>query len=211
MEGALFDVGIKKAGIGHSAASHKETRRLQSLNHDDYHHPQEKIAQLEAIKDFVKGDILEVFAGQGNLTKFYQQHGNVIPLNKAETGDSFQYIYKLRYERKRFDVIDIDSYGYPDKFFPVVFEMLKPDSLLVITFPIVGTNCVNGIVEQHFINFWRSARPTIGDITGILTDFALRDYGVLSLESVVKIKRIWRLAYRYRKEKATTMCNVRNR
>ena len=109
------------------------------------------------------------------------------------------------------DVIDIDSYGYPDLFFPVVFEMMHDEALLVFTFPIVGVNCVNGIVEQHFINFWHSDRPSIGDITGVLTDQALRNWYLISLVDVVKIKRIWRFMFDCKRVKATEMCNVKNR
>ena len=32
--------------VGHTAKSHKKTRLKQSQNHNDFHHPKEKIAQL---------------------------------------------------------------------------------------------------------------------------------------------------------------------
>ena len=73
---------------GHSAKTHKETRKAQRLNATKYHHPKEKIAQLEEFKNVVHGEILEVFAGKGNLTQWYQQHGNVTALSKEETGNS---------------------------------------------------------------------------------------------------------------------------
>lgn len=197
--------------IGHSATSHKKTRLLQAENADKYHHPDEKIAQLEKFVDYLQGNILEVFAGQGNLTAFYEKYGKVTPMTKEVFGSSFDAIYKMRGERKRFDVIDIDSYGYPDLFFPVVFEMMRDKSLLVFTFPVVGVNCLNGIVEQHFINFWRSSRPTIGDITGVLTDLALRNWYLIKLVDVQKIKRIWRFVFECERQKATVFCNVKNR
>ena len=56
-------------------------------------------------------------------------------------------------------------------------------------------------MEQHFINFWGSARPTIGDVTGVITDHALRDWKIASLISVRKIKPIWRLAFLVKQEK----------
>ena len=62
--------------------------------------------------------------------------------------------------------------------FPINFEMIKDEGLLIFTFPVIGVQCVNGIVEQHFINFWGSAEPTIGDVTGVITDHALRDWKV---------------------------------
>jgi len=196
---------------GHSAEKHKIIRLKQNQNADEYHHPDEKITQLNEFKHFLTGDILEVFAGKGNLTKYYNNFGRVTPMTKEEFGNSFDAIYKMRSDRKRYNVIDIDSYGYPDKFFPVVFELMKDECLLVFTFPIVGINCLNGIMEQHFINFWRSARPTIGDITGILTDMALREWYLLQLIDVRKIKRIWRFVFTAKRKKATVFCNVKNR
>lgn len=198
--------------IGHTANTHKVIRKKQNNNDDNYHHPVEKIKQLENFTNFFKNkNILEVFAGQGNLTKYYSKFGNVTPMTKETFGNSFDYIYQMRADSKKWSVIDIDSYGYPDHFFPVVFELMEDESLLIFTFPIVGVNCLNGIQEQHFINFWRSARPTIGDVTGVLTDLALRYWIIASLVDVVKINRIWRFIYKCKKTKATEFCNVKNR
>ena len=156
-------------------------------------------------------DVLEVFAGQGNLTEFYTGCGcRVEAMTKEKFGSSFDAIYKLRADRKKYDLIDIDSYGYPDKFFPVVFEMLKDEGTLVFTFPIVGVNCLNGITEQHFYTFYRGI-PTIGDVVGQITDWGLREWIMTSLVDIQKIKRIYRFVFHCSRKKATEMCNVRNR
>jgi hypothetical protein len=197
---------------GHTKNSHILIRQKQKNNDDEYHHPKEKIQQLDLFKSFFKNkEILEVFGGQGNLTAYYTQYGSVTSMTKEKFGSSFDYIYQMRADKKKWDVIDIDSYGYPDHFFPIVFDLMRDKSLLIFTFPIVGVNCLNGITEQHFINFWRSDRPTIGDITGVLTDMALRYWFLLSLKDVKKIKRIWRIAFECKKQKATEFCNVKNR
>jgi len=190
---------------------HKRLRMLQNNNADSHHHPQEKILQLEKFEKHIYGEILEVFAGAGNLTKYYEKLGKVTALKKEVTGDSFEFIYKLRADQKKYDVIDIDGYGYPSKFFPIVFEMLKSEGLLIFTFPVIGVQNLNGITEQHFINFWGSARPTIGDVTGKVTDYGLREWQLVSLLSCTKIKKIWRFIFQVKKEKATLFCNVRNR
>ena len=203
-------------GVGHSKESHKETRRKQKMNAEDYHHKDEKINQLNKFCSYIKGkygdnEILEVFAGQGNLTEYYKNISiNVTAMTKETFGDSFHAIYKLRADRKKYDVIDIDSYGYPDKFFPVIFEMMKERCLLVFTFPIVGVNCLNGITEQHFYTFYFQ-KPTIGTVVGRITDWALREWFLVSLLDVVKIKRIYRFVFDCRRVLATEMCNVRNR
>lgn len=198
--------------VGHTPESHRKIRLKQSQNHNDHHHPKEKIQQLNKFKDrLINKNILEVFAGQGNLTKFYNGLGKVTPMTREKFGSSFDYIYQVRADSKRWDVIDIDSYGYPDLFFPIVFELMENECLLIFTFPVVGVNCLNGIQEQHFINFWRSSRPTVGDVAGIVTDLGLRYWILCSLADVVKIKRIWRFVFSCKKTKATEFCNVRNR
>ena len=141
----------RRGMVGHNADSHKKTRLGQNQNIDEYHHPSEKIIQLQKYDHLLYGEILEVFAGQGNLTKYYKNFGNVTPLTKDTHGSSFDAIYKLRGDGLKYDVIDIDSYGYPDRFFPVVFEIMKDECLLIFTFPIVGVNCLNGITELVFI------------------------------------------------------------
>lgn len=203
---------------GHSKETHKETRRKQAANDDIYHHPKEKIAQLKRLIEegilerlSISLEVLEVFAGHGNLTKFYKEMGaEVTPLTQAETGNSFDYVFKLRFENRQFDVIDIDSYGYPTRFFPLIFELMKDECLLLFTFPIVGVNCLNGIIEQHFYTWFRGI-PTIGDIVARVTDDALREWRLASLVDVVKIKRIYRLAFMCKRVNATDLCNVRNR
>lgn len=198
-------------GTGHSKKSHKEIREKQKMNVEDYHHPNEKIQQLKKFEDYLGGDVLEVFAGKGNLTKYYKNISNsVIAMRKEELGSSFDAIYKLRAEKKKYNVIDIDSYGYPDKFFPVVFEMMKERCLLIFTFPIIGVNCLNGITEQHFYTFYFQ-KPTIGTVVGRITDWGLREWILVSLLDVVKIKRIYRFVFDCKRVKATEMCNVRNR
>lgn len=196
---------------GHSANTHKRIRKNQRDNIDAYHHPVEKMAQLEAIKEYVGGEILEVFAGKGNLTEWYKERGNVTAMTKEETGDSFEYIYKLRSDRKKYNWIDIDSYGYPDKFFPLVFEMMKKKCGLVFTFPQIGINCHNGINQQHFSTFYGNPSPTIGDVVGRITDWALREWYLASLIDVRKIDRIYRVVFICRRMKSTVMTNVRNR
>ncbi len=63
------------------AQRHDVVRAKQAGNADEVHHPDEKADQLVRtlekpanLKDF---KILELFAGQGNLTKIYEQYGTV--------------------------------------------------------------------------------------------------------------------------------------
>ena len=67
-----------------------------------------------------------MFAGQGNLTNIYKAYGDVIPYDKKylKTGDSFLEYHRLIADKKKFDIIDLDPYGFPNRFFPDVFYLL---------------------------------------------------------------------------------------
>ena len=194
-----------------NSKTHERLRDRQESNLDSHHHPIEKIAQLENFSEFLSGDILELFSGKGNLTKFYSEYGNVHACTKETTGDSFKYVYKLAANNKKFNVIDIDGYGLPSSFMDIVFKLMKPECLLILTFPVVGVQCVNGIFEQHYVNHWKSSRPTTGDIVGCTTDFGLRHWFLPKLIDVVKINKIWRIIFLCNRIKATEMTNTRNR
>ena len=45
--------------VGHTAKSHKKTRLKQSQNHNDFHHPKEKIAQLNKFKNHELQELLK--------------------------------------------------------------------------------------------------------------------------------------------------------
>ena len=60
-----------------NAVKHERLRIKQSDYLDSHHHPQEKLKQLNKVDDFIYGDILELFAGQGNLSEHYKQKGNL--------------------------------------------------------------------------------------------------------------------------------------
>ena len=194
-----------------NAVKHERLRIKQSDYLDSHHHPQEKLKQLNKVDDYIYGDILELFAGQGNLSDHYKQKGNLYQCTKENTGDSFQHLFELINNKKHFDVIDIDSYGYPSQFMDNVWHVMKPTSTLIITFPVMGVQCINGIVEQHFINFWRSARPSTGDVVGAITDYGLKYWYLPKLVDVVKIKPIWRFVFECVRVKATEFCTTKNR
>ena len=63
------------------AIRHDITRKKQFDYCDTLHHPDEKINQIRnVLSKLLKGEdlnILELFAGQGNLTKIYSEYGKV--------------------------------------------------------------------------------------------------------------------------------------
>lgn len=156
---------------------------------DDYHHPVEKIDQLESnIPDHYLDNnvkVLELFAGvngNGNLTKWYTEWlGPVTALDESITGDSTLYIHKLIYNKEKFDVIDIDPYGWPTGLFPNIFMLMKKRTLLLFTFPKPGTCVMNCTLESKFISFWGTPRPTEGDVIGKIVDEAKKYWYIPSV------------------------------
>jgi hypothetical protein len=108
-------------------------------------------------------------------------------------------------------VVDIDSYGLPSKMMDSVWKLLKDESVLILTYPVVGVQCLNGIYEQHYVNHWKSSRPTVGDIIGATTDCALKHWIFPRVVDIQKIKPIWRFVFHCERVKATEFTNTRNR
>ena len=93
----------------------------------------------------------------------------------------------------------------------IIFKLMKKDCLLIITFPVIGVQCLNGIYEQHFVNNWKSTRPTTGDVIGATTDYGLRHWYLPKLVDLKKIKPIWRFIFDCERVKATEFTGTRNR
>ena len=124
------------------AIRHDVVRAKQKQNDNEVHHPDEKINQIKKVFAEFEWDndknpkILEMFAGQGNLTNIYEAYGDVTAYDKKhlKTGDSFLEYHRLIADKKKFDIIDLDPYGFPNRFFPDVF-LLIDKGVMFITMP----------------------------------------------------------------------------
>ena len=172
-------------------------------NNDQYHHPKEKMAQLDDIRNhsgmeqLFSGEILEVFAGdKGNLTPYYAKSGHVFPMTPNTTGDSYTAIHAARGKGIKCDIIDIDPYGDPYKIIDVAIEMLKPISLLIVTwFKMAPRND-----WQKNINLRRHGHQhavSIGDVSEIVMDAGWDEGFVLSPMSTchMELSGIWRIPF----------------
>ena len=120
---------------------------------------QQKNAHL--LKPSRRKKILELFSGQGNLTKLYENYGSVTAYDKKhlKTGDSFLEYHRLISDRKKFNVIDLDPYGFPNRFFPDIF-LLIDKGILFVTMPKPYVNILNGITQTHLICYYGTHNPT---------------------------------------------------
>ena len=198
------------------AIRHDVVRAKQSQNSNEVHHPDEKINQIESIlKNYHIKDnhkILELFAGQGNLTKVYKKYGEVIACDKkyCKTGNSFLLYHKMIYEKQKFSIVDIDPYGFPTRLFPDIF-LLIDNGLLFVTMPKPYVNILNGITQAHLISYFGEPNPSEKAIIEKIATWGLCHWRKVQLISSVDCKSIWRFCFHVEKVKATDYTGVKNR
>ena len=198
------------------AIRHDVVRKKQAENANEVHHPDEKKNQIEWVMSNLNAqrnhDILELFAGQGNLTKVYERYGSVTALDKKylKTGDSFLVFHKLIAEKKKYTVIDIDPYGFPNRFFPDIFLLIE-DGIMFVTMPKPYVNILNGITQAHLISYYGEPNPSEDTIIERLALWGLCHWRQVELIDSIDCKSVWRFAFSVKKVKATEYTGVRNR
>ncbi len=216
MQQRLFidgDVIIDKINKTYRAIRHDVTRHKQKENYDKVHHPNEKEYQIKSILEEQKElKILELFAGHGNLTKLYEQYGKVDAYDKKylKTGDSFLVFHKLISEKKKYNVIDIDPYGFPNRFFPDIFLLIE-NGILFVTMPKPYVNILNGIVAGHLISYYGEQNPSKETIIERIALWGICHWRMVELISCMDCKSVWRFAFNIQKVKATEYTGTRNR
>ena len=194
------------------AKRHDIVRSKQKNNNSECHHPKQKIKQIRnTLTDKDNLNILELFAGYGNLTEIYEKYGQVDCYDKKlGTGDSYLIFHKLISEKKTYDVIDLDPYGFPNRFFPDIF-LLIDDGYMFITMPPPYINILNGITQQHLKCYYGDVSPDLETIQRKIIDYGLCHWRDIDFLDITEIGRLWRFVLRVKKVKATEYCGVRNR
>ncbi|MCY9434148.1 hypothetical protein [Bacillus haynesii] len=212
-----------------SSVKHKYVRLNQAKNEDKHHHPKEKIEQIDRVLDGGDYFILETNAGWGNLTKHYKKYAKNLIVQDIEKKkvefiksqnwksvepikcDSFKEIHKYIWSGVKFDVIDVDPYGFPSRYFPHIFQLID-DGYLFITFPKMGVQQINKIMIEHYRVFWG---VTLTDkevykekIHRKIEDYALQYYRRVALVDFVDLGRMFRFAYKVKKESALELVNL---
>lgn len=198
-------------------SNHNKTRNKQKENSDEVHHPLEKTEQIIRIinkyKDELppKLDILELFSGQGNLTKIYKEFGEVYSYDKKyeNTGDSYLIYHKLISNRNIYEIIDLDPYGFPNRFFPDIY-LLFEKGILFVTMPKPSVNILNGITQEHLISYYGEYNPSKETIINRIEKFGICHWRKVKLIDCIDLKSIWRMAFLVEKVKATEYTGVNN-
>lgn len=200
------------------AIRHDVVRAKQKRNADEVHHPDEKINQIKQVFsewDFDNSKtpkILELFAGQGNCTNVYDAYGDVTAYDKKhlKTGDSYIEYHRLIADKKKFDVIDLDPYGFPNRFFPDIFLLIEK-GILFVTMPKPYVNILNGITQTHLISYYDEHNPSEQTIIERIALMGLCHWRKVELISSLDCKSVWRFAFAVERVKATEYTGVRNR
>ncbi|MEY2630761.1 MAG: N2,N2-dimethylguanosine tRNA methyltransferase [Bacteroidota bacterium] len=198
--------------IRHDVVRGKQKRSDASINH-----PVEKSSQIKRVlndfeyEEIRKPKILELFAGDGFLTNVYAEYGDVTAFDKKlGTGDSFKEYHRLIADNKKFDVVDLDPYGFPTRFFPDIF-LLIDRGILFVTCPIPSVNILHDITKTHLFSYFGNDNPTIDQITKSIALSGLCHWRKVTEIESIKMDRMWRIAYLVEKIKATEYTGVRNR
>lgn len=194
------------------AIRHDIIRRKQRSNDEEVHHPKEKTDQIKKVLDGRSNlSILELFSGRGNLTKVYEKYGEVEKYDKIlGTGDSYLLFHKLIYEKRTFDVIDIDPYGFPNRFYPDIFLLIK-DGVMFITTPKPYINIINDMTRQQLMCYYGNSNPDIETIKAKLKLYGLCHWREVKVIDVTDLGRLWRMALSIKKVKATDYTGSKNR
>jgi hypothetical protein len=192
------------------AKRHDVIREKQRGNSNEVHHPVEKKQQIRLILNGKKSlKILELFAGQGNLTEVYKDYGMVeCHDKKINSKDSYREFHRLIADKKKYDVIDLDPYGFPNRFFPDIFLLIDD---LFITMPKPYVNILNRITRQHLTCYYGEYNPGLETIKERIKLYGLCHWRDINFLDITDLGRLWRMAIRVNKVKATIYTNTNNR
>lgn len=212
-------------GTTATSAKHKTRRLQQADNQDRYKHTDEKRRQVDK---FVSGfglHTLETHCGFGCMTEKYHEYGSVMSIDIKQDrvdavnakmlddvtcikADSEREVLLLLYHKCVFDVVDVDPYGLPSRYFPNVFGLIN-DGWLFLTFPMLGVAQINKITIEHYRSFWgielSDKDEYVEKITHRLKQYAFMHKREIKVFEIVKIGRIYRMAIRVKK---SSLCDI---
>ena len=194
------------------AIRHDVVRDRQRKNIGSTNHTTEKTLQIERVlrgKSNLK--ILELFCGDGLLSSKYKDYGNLVALDKRlGTGDSFIEYHRFIADKKKFDVIDADPYGFPSRLLPDIF-LLIDDGIFFVTVPMPHVNIPNGIFKTHLQCYFGNDKPNEDEISKKIAEYGLCHWRKITEIECINMGRMWRFAFSVEKIKSTDYTGVKNR
>jgi tRNA G26 N,N-dimethylase Trm1 len=228
--GLTFAQIAAEIGTTERSAKHKVRRLRQAMNQDRYKHTDEKLKQIQIAGLTPCRRILETHAGFGGLTRHYAQVAATVtsieikqerideikalslPNVELIKGDSEVEIYRLLHERRVFDVIDVDPYGLPSRYFPHIFGLID-DGILFLTFPVMGVAQINKMTIAHYRVFWgielSDKDVYLDKIKARLAEYAFMHKRQIEILDEKRINRIYRLAIQVKKTSLLDMLGLK--
>ncbi|MCY9861165.1 hypothetical protein OTK49_01300 [Vibrio coralliirubri] len=224
----------KHIGTTSNSVKHKVRRLQQAKGLEKYSHPKEKaelaLPILESIR-VRKGKplrTLETHCGFGGMSRVYSQFGSVLGFDIVQDRidaceasceqfegikqDSEHQLLNLRFEKRKFDIVDVDPYGLPSRYFPHIFGLID-DGYLFLTFPMMGVAQINALTIKHYQVFWgielSDKDEYIQKIVERLADYAYIEKKKITVEKVIKVDRIYRFVIKVEKIALTKLLGMR--
>ena len=190
-----------------NALKHDKQRKAQRDDKTHTNHTELKTTQIKKFIPIGEYNILELFAGNGKLSELWKTYGN---LQTNEGKDAYRLFHGLIHQGKKYDIIDLDPYGFPSRFFPDIF-LLIDDGYMTITFPHPAVNVLNGITKQTFMNYYGEECPKLETVISKIKQYALCHWRDVKILDITNMGRVNRICMRVKRVKATEYCGVRNR
>src|SRR5699024_7543110 len=124
--------------------------------------------------------------------------------------NSFREYHRLIADGKKFEVIDLDPYGFPTRLFPDIFLLIE-DGYLFVTMPKPYVNILNGITATHLTCYFGEQNPSSETIVNKIAELGLCHWRKVELLDELNLKSVWRYAFKVTKIKATDYTGVINR
>ncbi len=124
--------------------------------------------------------------------------------------DSYILFHKLISEKKNYDIIDIDPYGFPSRFMPDIFLLIE-NGLIFITIPHHAVNVLNRMTQELLNNYFDSKKPSIEMMIEKIKKYAMCHWRELEVLDVQKMNRVYRVCFSVKRVKANIYCNSRNK
>jgi len=156
--GATPQVIVERFGIELSLARKRFGEWRQKEGAPEKHHPVEKANQIKRILAGARGlSIYETHGGHGYCTRIYKKFGTVTSRTHAD-GDDLDVTYAELASGRRYDVVDIDPYGFPSRLLAIgAIRLVRPGGRLFLTFPAPnGFRGGHPSVRTHLRVFYKS-------------------------------------------------------
>jgi hypothetical protein len=184
--------------------------KKMSEGDESCHHPEKKknFFLKTYDEDFLdtrssfKPSCYEYFEGTENsqyCTSFYNEANIQTEGNDIVTSgiDSYLLHHKHISEKRKYDIIDLDCFGLPFKFFPQIYMLLNDKAFLYVTSVNYYTPILNWRRKMQFQSYFKKNKPTYKDYSDFIIDsgkaylFDVKHIGTEELN-----KRIVRMAFK---------------